>query len=77
MEISIKQLLESEDYVRLKEKISKERNWGDPYDRYLPNFEEFKKSKKEKEKLYNLKMEWRSKVRRAGFTKRNYKGQPI
>lgn len=77
MELTLKQVLESEDYIKLKEKIGKERNWGDPHDRYLADFSVFQKDAAEKSRTYNLKMEWRARIKRAGFTKRGYKGEPI
>lgn len=61
-------ILASDDYAIERDKRQKEANWG--FEDYIADRKEFKKTDKEKEILYTLKMAWREKIRGMGYSKR-------
>lgn len=63
---------ESLSYEIQKGIIKREINWGDPKDEYIANQVYFKKDKVEKALLYNLKHQFRDRMRQkdSNWTKR-------
>ena len=59
MEITFKELLESEAYEHQKEILAREINWGDPNDDYIPHITVFKHTVAEKPLLRKMKKKWR------------------
>lgn len=74
MEITFKELLESDAYETQKGIIAREINWGDPKDAYIPYQIVFKHTIPEKPLLRNLQKKWREQMRAKwgkSWSKRN------
>lgn len=72
MEITVRQLIETEAYNIQKAIIQREVNFGDPKREYFADQRVFKKSKEEIVLLANLKHKWLKEMRRKypDFVKR-------
>lgn len=63
MEISFKEILESEAYEWQKQQLANEINWGDPQDEYIPKKNVFEHTVAELPLLRKFRKQWREKMR--------------
>lgn len=65
-------IMESQEYAFERKKVLREINQVDwARERWLPDYKEFEKSPEERDHLATMKIAWRQKIQRKGWSKRH------